>query len=196
SENGDVGMRRGAGAIPFLLLAVDVPTDMGGSMRQQGQRPLQAHGHGLSLSKAISVRLSLLRVHPLLAAPSLLLAPIPLRPVPQFQPYLNKHQLLNEVTYYLDNVYGLVDQDSTKVYQLLGEPGTYYGVRFGKNIPWVSEFPFGVIKDPQYVGSILSLLACLAWVPFLYILLWVLGYVFMIQVESKEDPTTRAKPLS
>lgn len=83
-----------------------------------------------------------------------------------------------------------------RVYQLLGESGTYYGVRFGKNIPWVSEFPFGVIKDPQYVGSITSLLACLAWVPSLYILMWVLGYVFMIQVESKEDPGSRAKPLS
>lgn len=78
----------------------------------------------------------------------------------------------------------------------MGEAGTYYGVRFGKNIPWVTEFPFGVIRDPQYVGSILSLLACLSWVPFFYILLWVLGYVFMIQVESKEDPATRAKPLS
>ncbi|KAK6153782.1 hypothetical protein DH2020_013421 [Rehmannia glutinosa] len=83
-----------------------------------------------------------------------------------------------------------------QVYQLLGESGTYYGVRFGKTIPWVTEFPFGVINDPQYVGSILSLVACLSWVPFLYIVLWVLGYVFMIKVESKEDPSTRAKPLS
>ncbi|KAL7162139.1 hypothetical protein ACSBR2_042587 [Camellia fascicularis] len=82
-----------------------------------------------------------------------------------------------------------------RVYQLLGESGTYYGVRFGKNIPWVTEFPFGVINDPQYVGSILSLVACLSWVPFLYILLWVLGYVFMIYIESKEDPATRAKLL-
>ncbi|KAG6410682.1 hypothetical protein SASPL_128747 [Salvia splendens] len=81
------------------------------------------------------------------------------------------------------------------VYQLLGEPGTYYGVRFGKNIPWVTEFPFGVIRDPQYVGSIISLVGCLPWVPYLYIGLWVLGYVFMIQVESKEDPSTRAKAL-
>ncbi|XP_057968725.1 phosphatidyl-N-methylethanolamine N-methyltransferase isoform X2 [Malania oleifera] len=80
--------------------------------------------------------------------------------------------------------------------QLLGESGTYYGVRFGKNVPWVTEFPFGYIKDPQYVGSIMSLLACLSWVPFLYILLWILGYAFMMHLESKEDPTTRAKPLS
>ncbi|KAJ4950682.1 hypothetical protein NE237_027514 [Protea cynaroides] len=80
-----------------------------------------------------------------------------------------------------------------RVYQLLGESGTYYGVRFGKNIPWVTKFPFGYIQDPQYVGSIMSLVACLRWVPFLYIFLWVLGYVLMIWVESKEDPATRAK---
>jgi len=83
-----------------------------------------------------------------------------------------------------------------RVYQLLGEAGTYYGVRFGKNVPWVTEFPFEVIRDPQYVGSVLSLFACLSWVPFKYILAWTLGYVFMIHLESKEDPATRAKPIS
>lgn len=83
-----------------------------------------------------------------------------------------------------------------RVYQLLGEAGTYYGVRFGKNIPWVTEFPFGYIKDPQYVGSILSLLALLCWVPFWCVFLWILGYLFMMWVESDEDPATRAKPLS
>ncbi|XP_068651634.1 phosphatidyl-N-methylethanolamine N-methyltransferase [Aristolochia californica] len=83
-----------------------------------------------------------------------------------------------------------------KVYQLLGEPGTYYGVRFGKNIPWVKDFPFGYIRDPQYVGSIMSLIACLWFVPFQYILVWVLGYLFMMKVESKEDQATRAMPLS
>ncbi|XP_052182454.1 phosphatidyl-N-methylethanolamine N-methyltransferase isoform X4 [Diospyros lotus] len=82
-----------------------------------------------------------------------------------------------------------------RVYQLIGESGTYYGVRFGKNIPWVTEFPFEVIRDPQYVGSIMSLLACLSWVPFLYILLWILSYVFTIWLELEEDPATRAKPL-
>lgn len=77
---------------------------------------------------------------------------------------------------------------------MLGEAGTYYGVRFGKSIPWVEEFPFGYIKDPQYVGSIMSLLACSWCVPWQYILVWVIGYVFMMKLESKEDPATRAKP--
>ncbi|WZZ34207.1 hypothetical protein YC2023_017608 [Brassica napus] len=89
-----------------------------------------------------------------------------------------------------------IEIESKAVYQLLGEAGTYYGVRFGKNIPWVTEFPFGVIRDPQYVGSVMSLLACLSWVPFQYIFLWCLGYVFMMLVESKEDPSARAKPIS
>ncbi|XWS19154.1 hypothetical protein CRYUN_Cryun32bG0107700 [Craigia yunnanensis] len=83
-----------------------------------------------------------------------------------------------------------------RVYQLLGESGTYYGVRFEKNIPRVSEFPFRFIRDPQYVGSVMSLVACLSWVPFQYVLLWFLGYLFMMHVESTEHPATRAKPLS
>ena len=83
-----------------------------------------------------------------------------------------------------------------RVYQLLGESGTYYGVRFRKTIPWVTEFPFGYIKDPQYVGSMLSLVALLCWVPLQYVLLWCLGYVFMMWVEHKEDPASRAKVIS
>ncbi|KAI9198031.1 hypothetical protein LWI28_008874 [Acer negundo] len=83
-----------------------------------------------------------------------------------------------------------------RVYQLLGESGTYYGVRFGKNIPWVTEFPFGYIQDPQYIGSIMSLLACLSWVPLQYISLWILGLLFMMRIESKEETANRAKPLS
>ncbi|ERN18706.1 hypothetical protein AMTR_s00065p00211190 [Amborella trichopoda] len=82
------------------------------------------------------------------------------------------------------------------VYQLLGESGTYYGVRFGKKIAWVTEFPFGYIRDPQYVGSILSLVALLCWIPSQYVLLWILGYFFMMCIESKEEPSTRAKPRS
>ncbi|KAJ3679530.1 hypothetical protein LUZ60_017541 [Juncus effusus] len=81
-----------------------------------------------------------------------------------------------------------------KVYQLLGEAGTYYGIRFGKSVPWVTEFPFGYVKDPQYTGSVMSLLALLCWVPFKYVFVWILGYVFMVWVEFKEDPSTRAKP--
>lgn len=100
------------------------------------------------------------------------------------------------VVFYFNLLIFVLKLSNYRVYQLLGESGTYYGVRFGKNIPWVTEFPFGVIRDPQYVGSVMSLLACLSWVPLQYILLWSLGYAFMIYVESEEDPATRAKLVS
>ncbi|KAG0482414.1 hypothetical protein HPP92_010498 [Vanilla planifolia] len=83
-----------------------------------------------------------------------------------------------------------------KVYQLLGEAGMFYGVRFGKKISWVTQFPFGYIKDPQYVGSVLNLLACIWFVPYHYVLLWIASYLILAHVESKEDATTRANPIS
>jgi hypothetical protein len=60
------------------------------------------------------------------------------------------------------------------VYLLLGEDGVYYGARFGKKLPWVEKFPFGYFRDPQYVGSILSLFGVSCWVPWRFIALWIL----------------------
>ncbi|XP_062217768.1 phosphatidyl-N-methylethanolamine N-methyltransferase-like [Phragmites australis] len=118
-------------------------------------------------------------------------------------PLLHAHKLDNDgsvavlsLQYQPMNVGYVLRLANILVYQLLGESGTYYGVRFGKKIPWVTEFPFDYIKDPQYVGSMLSLVALLCWVPFQYVLLWCLVYVLMIWVENKEDPATRSKPLS
>jgi len=31
---------------------------------------------------------------------------------------------------------------NVRVYQLLGEIGVYYGVRFGYTVPWCTEFPY------------------------------------------------------
>eukprot|EP00850_Spirogloea_muscicola_P000926 SM000003S11171 [mRNA] locus=s3:1301208:1307351:- [translate_table: standard] len=81
-----------------------------------------------------------------------------------------------------------------RVYQLLGESGVYYGVRFGKYVPWVVDFPFTYIQDPQYIGSILTLLGCLCWAPWPLITVWAAGYLFMIVLERHEDVKTRAKP--
>eukprot|EP00850_Spirogloea_muscicola_P014221 SM000100S09448 [mRNA] locus=s100:405144:410147:+ [translate_table: standard] len=81
-----------------------------------------------------------------------------------------------------------------RVYQLLGESGVYYGVRFGKYVPWVVDFPFTYIQDPQYIGSILTLLGCLCWAPWPLIAVWAAGYFFMIVLERHEDVKTRAKP--
>lgn len=67
-----------------------------------------------------------------------------------------------------------------RAYQLLGESGIYYGNRFGKEIGWVTEFPYGTIKDPQYVGSILSLIGITCWVPWRWVLPWIGGYLWMV----------------
>jgi phosphatidyl-N-methylethanolamine N-methyltransferase len=43
------------------------------------------------------------------------------------------------------------------VFHRLGEVGVFYGNRFGHEIPWCSEFPFSVLKHPQYVGTLMSI---------------------------------------
>ena len=43
------------------------------------------------------------------------------------------------------------------VFSRLGRSGVFYGCRFGRNVPWVEEFPFSLIKHPQYVGAVLSI---------------------------------------
>lgn len=42
---------------------------------------------------------------------------------------------------------------NVKVYELLGVQGVYYGVRFGKHIPWVTAWPYNMVRDPQYIGT-------------------------------------------
>jgi phosphatidyl-N-methylethanolamine N-methyltransferase len=46
---------------------------------------------------------------------------------------------------------------NVSVFHRLGEVGVFYGNRFGYDIPWCSEFPFSVLKHPQYVGTLLSI---------------------------------------
>ncbi|KAG0616432.1 hypothetical protein M758_5G115100 [Ceratodon purpureus] len=83
-----------------------------------------------------------------------------------------------------------------RVIDLLGEDGVYYGARFGKKLPWVEKFPFGYFRDPQYVGSIMSLLGVSCWVPFPFIALWIVGYFFMMVIEREEDSNSRAVHIS
>ena len=33
----------------------------------------------------------------------------------------------------------------------------YYGVRFGHEVPWCRDFPFSLLKHPQYVGAVMSI---------------------------------------
>jgi methylene-fatty-acyl-phospholipid synthase len=43
------------------------------------------------------------------------------------------------------------------VFRRLGEVGVFYGNRFGYDVPWSEQFPFSVLKHPQYVGATLSI---------------------------------------
>ena len=45
---------------------------------------------------------------------------------------------------------------NARVYFLLGEVGVYYGARFGRHVAWVTQWPYSSIRDPQYIGCILS----------------------------------------
>jgi methylene-fatty-acyl-phospholipid synthase len=43
------------------------------------------------------------------------------------------------------------------VFRRLGKIGVFYGNKFGYEIPWCREFPFSLLKHPQYVGTLLSI---------------------------------------
>lgn len=45
------------------------------------------------------------------------------------------------------------------VFCRLGRTGTFYGVRFGRDVPWVRGFPFSILDHPQYVGTVASIWA-------------------------------------
>eukprot|EP01126_Amoeba_proteus_P064015 TRINITY_DN8901_c0_g1_i1.p1 TRINITY_DN8901_c0_g1~~TRINITY_DN8901_c0_g1_i1.p1 ORF type:complete len:164 (+),score=4.64 TRINITY_DN8901_c0_g1_i1:112-603(+) len=72
-----------------------------------------------------------------------------------------------------------------RVYQLLGIDGVYYGGRFGKSLPWVSEWPYDSFRDPQYTGSILTHLGVSIWLPWHFTVCGVICYLIMMFVESQ-----------
>ena len=43
------------------------------------------------------------------------------------------------------------------VFYRLGTRGVFYGNKFGYEIPWIRDFPFSVLKHPQYVGAVCSI---------------------------------------
>lgn len=44
------------------------------------------------------------------------------------------------------------------VFWRLGKVGVFYGNRLGHQVPWVTGFPFSVVRHPQYVGTLISIL--------------------------------------
>ena len=50
---------------------------------------------------------------------------------------------------------------NVSIYKAIGADGVYYGVRLGKQVPWVTGFPFNMsLSHPQYVGSVLTVWGC------------------------------------
>lgn len=47
------------------------------------------------------------------------------------------------------------------VYNTIGFNGVYYGIKFGKKIPWTSAFPYNItwLKHPQYIGAYLTIVS-------------------------------------
>ena len=78
------------------------------------------------------------------------------------------------------------------VYATLGSDGVYYGARFGKTIAWVYGWPYSLggfkIRDPQYVGCMLTLMGAFAIVEAprsrVAMIAWMLNYFYLVWLES------------
>jgi protein-S-isoprenylcysteine O-methyltransferase Ste14 len=75
-----------------------------------------------------------------------------------------------------------------RVYELLGVEGVYYGTRFGKQIAWVTAWPYSWINNPQYVGCILTLVGGALFLPFIATLNGIASYVYLCYLERREPP--------
>lgn len=73
------------------------------------------------------------------------------------------------------------------VFYRLGTTGVFYGNQFGYKIRWCREFPFSLLKHPQYVGTLFSIwgffLAMRSvgdwyWLPSLETVYYILGAYF------------------
>jgi len=42
------------------------------------------------------------------------------------------------------------------VWYRIGVQGVCYGIKFGKDVPWCTQFPFSFMSDPQYFGAIFT----------------------------------------
>jgi len=40
------------------------------------------------------------------------------------------------------------------VWYRIGVQGVCYGVKYGRDVPWCTQFPFNFMSDPQYFGAI------------------------------------------
>lgn len=79
----------------------------------------------------------------------------------------------------------LFGQDlNRRVYTLLGVDGVYYGSRFGKKLEWVTAYPYNTISDPQYVGSLCTVIGAAPFLPPSVAAWWMIQYVYLMWLES------------
>ena len=71
------------------------------------------------------------------------------------------------------------------VYARLGRDGVYYGARFGKAVPWVTAYPYSAMRDPQYVGCIVTLLGAAAVAPLEVVTWWAANYAYLMWAEAQ-----------
>ena len=43
------------------------------------------------------------------------------------------------------------------VFSRLGRTGVFYGAEIGYDVPWITGFPFSVMRHPQYLGALLCI---------------------------------------
>lgn len=43
------------------------------------------------------------------------------------------------------------------VFSKLGRTGVFYGAQMGYDVPWITTFPFSVMRHPQYFGALLCI---------------------------------------
>ena len=77
------------------------------------------------------------------------------------------------------------------VYHKLGLEGVYYGNLYNKNLPIVKDWPFNSLRDPQYVGAMLTHQGVFLFYPYLecfgihlYSMLWFVATSYIEQVPS------------
>lgn len=87
------------------------------------------------------------------------------------------------------------------VFYRLRSVGVFYGHKFGFEVPWTGEFPFSLLKHPQYVGATLSIWGFFMvmrfphddWyvIPALETVYYVLGAHFEEQAPTREEKLVR-----
>lgn len=75
------------------------------------------------------------------------------------------------------------------VYARLGHTGVYYGARFGKSVPWVTGYPYSVMRDPQYIGAITSALGLAVFGPPDLMSFAICQYIYLICLEATPGTT-------